>query len=1082
MRKSIILALLLSIAMGIHAAPVSLQKALEAARTFMSVRNAKAQFTAAEARSITSRAPQAQPSFYIFNADDNEGFVVVSADDRTPLILGYSTSGTLNIDNAPDNVRAWLEGYNEQISQLDEPGINAPAPQRVKTSTRNAITPLVAAQWDQASPYWDQCPTFMTDDGAEQAYTGCVATAMAQIMNVYKWPETTPQEIPSYTFTYSMGDYNYGTQEMPALPVTSFDWAHILNTYTGSEDSVYTSAVAKLMFYAGCAVKMQYGISSSGAYTDDIPKALALLGYNADSIKIKFRNDYDQQEWDDMVYNELAKNRPLIYNGTAGSGGGHSFVCDGYDYGDYFHINWGWGGMANGYFLLSVLNPHESGIGGAASGEGYNMKQNVILGIVPGTASGTQPVENEALTATSLYFNYNESSMTMERDSKSQPFRLYKRKYINVSYSDHTGTGKRYKEGIALYNEQGDSLIEIITTSVVYSTVTTSAAGDLSQFGKDVSDSRSGYAFGKNLTGTYRIVPVCQVEGSEEWKPMLATDRYYAAVDITSTTATLTAHPVSNMRVDSFSFVGDAMVGSGEQVLATITNEGPDRFFGNLFLWVDGEQIDEFGGYTTTIQAEIASGETRTVTFNFTPTAAGTKQVGISLDDQGSKPLSGTGSITVSAFEEKPLNLSVNIVAENADEENNIYDNIAHFRADITNNGEGTYNKYVLAPLFIATKDSAGQITGGKMVTYRQNNLQIAPGETKSVYFDFENLGFGSTYALNIYARNEAGTLVNIVKSGESRFYDICRGMVVWTTEGTRYGVKPAESLSAPDNAVAVSLEGVTFNEFTPSANKNCLYLIGEEADVPAGMQGLNIVKGSDAENITLLDGYSFFTPVTFTAQNISYKRMPERTLTDGTHGWTTIVLPFKPETMTLADGTALTFCENATDEKGNIFLCNYTAQDDRNLYFSYATELEANMPYIIGFKHNLTDTVCFQAANATIMPGAKPTTSGPGYLLTGEWMQAEKDSLFVLSGESGLFEYTNHVAVEPFRVYAHAIADGADGSLNIIIEGGSPTTGITSVSAKEADLKQMYNLQGQRVGAAYRGIVVVDGKKQIRR
>lgn len=299
---------------------------------------------------------------------------------------------------------------------------------------------------------------------------------------------------------------------------------------------------------------MQYGVSSSGAYTDDIPNALSLLGYNSDSIKIQFRNDFTQQDWDDLVYSELAKKRPLIYNGTAGSGGGHSFICDGYAEGDYFHINWGWGGMANGYFVLSVLNPSESGIGGAGAGEGYNMKQNIITGIVPGTGSGTTTDKEAKLTATNLYFNYDDQEMTMERDSQSQPFRLYKRRYINVSYSDHSGSGKRFKAGIALYDETGTQQKSIITSTSIYGTVTTSATGDLSQFGKEVNDSRSGLALGKDLTGTYRIVPVYQVQGSDEWLPMDGSDRYYAAVEFTNTTATLTAYPVCSLKATNSAF------------------------------------------------------------------------------------------------------------------------------------------------------------------------------------------------------------------------------------------------------------------------------------------------------------------------------------------------------------------------------------------------------------------------------------------------------------------------------------------------------------------------------------------------
>ena len=128
----------------------------------------------------------------------------------------------------------------------------------------------------------------------------------------------------------------------------------------------------------------------------------------------------------------------MIYNGTAGSGGGHSFICDGFEYGNYFHINWGWGGMGNGYFLLSILNPKDSGIGASTSSEGYNMKQNIIYNIIPG--GSTEPVEEEGpmLTVTAI----SGPDSPWARDKSSEPFKIFKSRIVKVSFSDHSGSGK----------------------------------------------------------------------------------------------------------------------------------------------------------------------------------------------------------------------------------------------------------------------------------------------------------------------------------------------------------------------------------------------------------------------------------------------------------------------------------------------------------------------------------------------------------------------------------------------------------------------------------------------------------------
>ena len=284
-------------------------------------------------------------------------------------------------------MQALLADYERQLqalSMMDDATArrSMSAAARVPVATRHSIAPLIASKWDQATPYWNLCPQFMNSDGSsELAYTGCVATSIAQVMNYHKWPKTTTRVIPSYTFTYSNGGYDYGTATTEELPVASFDWDHMRNSYTGAEDEASIHAVAQLMQYAGYAVKMQYGRNSSGAYTDDIPVAFTrYFGYDSTSLHIAYRNDYSQTDWDNLIYGELESGRPVVYNGTAGSGGGH-LVCDGFEMGDYFHINWGWGGMGNGYFQLSVLNPNASGIGGAGVGEGYNMKQNAIVGI-----------------------------------------------------------------------------------------------------------------------------------------------------------------------------------------------------------------------------------------------------------------------------------------------------------------------------------------------------------------------------------------------------------------------------------------------------------------------------------------------------------------------------------------------------------------------------------------------------------------------------------------------------------------------------------------------------------------------------
>ena len=284
---------------------------------------------------------------------------------------------------------------------------------------------------------------------------------------------------------------------------------------------------------------------------------------------------------------------------------------------------------------------------------------------------------------------------------------------------------------------------------------------------------------------------------------MLESDRYYCEVTINGNSCTITDHPIVNLQSTAFEFTGGEKVGTTEKCHVTVKNNSADRFSGKLYLYVSNEQMDEYSEYTTVVETEIAAGAEKVVTFNFTPKNAGTKSAYLSLyDNTWSGNIPGTGSVTITSGGSTDFdlsNLSVVIKAENAAQEATatqhgiIYDSHAHFSATITNSGTTDYNKYVLAPLFIVKEGK------GSMVGYLQSTVSIKAGQSQTLYFDFDNLAIGSTYALNIYARNnvpldeEGSHVENIVESGKSLYYDIAQGIVVWTSDGQRLGNAPIE-------------------------------------------------------------------------------------------------------------------------------------------------------------------------------------------------------------------------------------------------------------------------------------------------
>lgn len=327
-----------------------------------------------------------EPTYYIFNKGNNNGFIIVSADDVVTPILGYTTTGSYDVANLPVNFAEWTEGLSDEIAYaIDNNLEQSPETKaqwedystslRSTRATTKAVQPLLKTTWNQYDPYNSLCP--------DNSYTGCVATAMAQIMKYHNYPKSRTITIPGYTTS---------TQKyvISALPSVSYDWANMINNYpyfNSTATSTQKQAVAKLMYDCGVSVKMNYTTSASGAPSSEAGRALTNYFNYDKSIQIKSRDYYTNQEWENMLYAEINAGRPIYYAGYSPSSG-HAFVCDGYDNSGYFHFNWGWGGNYDGYFITTALNP---GTGGAGSGSGtYNNGQEIIVNIKPNTGGVNQ--------------------------------------------------------------------------------------------------------------------------------------------------------------------------------------------------------------------------------------------------------------------------------------------------------------------------------------------------------------------------------------------------------------------------------------------------------------------------------------------------------------------------------------------------------------------------------------------------------------------------------------------------------------------------------------------------------------------
>lgn len=328
--------------------PITRQQAQQNALTFMQERGRSIAMSSLRHAPMRAAASQAVEPYYVFNIGDNQGYVIASGDDCAYAILGYSDQGHIDVNNLPCNLQAWLEEYAHQIHYLQEHGA-PPARAPKKTDNRPAIAPMLTSHWDQYDPFNMYCPIDPTT--GKRCITGCVATSMAQLMYYHRNRSVsqTTHEIPAYTTrTHQI--------HVDAIPAGSFiDWDNMVDNYYGSPTEVQRQAVANLMKYCGTAVHMDYTSAESGA--GSIWEALIKYFNYSPLTREIYIYDMTDEEWDSLIYNELSNSRPVEYS-ISHQGIGHSIVCDGYDGNGYYHMNFGWGGSRDGYYLLNSNGSH----------------------------------------------------------------------------------------------------------------------------------------------------------------------------------------------------------------------------------------------------------------------------------------------------------------------------------------------------------------------------------------------------------------------------------------------------------------------------------------------------------------------------------------------------------------------------------------------------------------------------------------------------------------------------------------------------------------------------------------------------
>ena len=383
------------LAMSLSAAPVDQITAQKKAQSFLTNELYAGKFMSQAAltpvllKAEMGNSKINQPVYYIYNTATT--FIVVAGDDRAEDILMVGDRPLSDVNNLPGGLQDMLGQYKDQIMFLQEhPGMG-PTFVQEPTPRLNATTygPLLTCNWDQEAPYYNQCKF-----SSYQCLTGCPATSASMVFYFWKYPTGETGVVPGYKSTISISSYSSKSYTHSALPSTTFDWANMLDDYTGSYTTAQGTAVATLMHYVGQAERMGYGVNGSGVSVDsvcNIRDAFIRFGYNSSTTRFVKKTSaysggttlYSDSQWAAMIQEEMAAGRPIVFCAVSSSAGGHAFNVDGYNSStNKYHINFGWSGEGNAWCSLNSFG---------YSSYNFNVYQQMVIGIQPPSGSTATP-------------------------------------------------------------------------------------------------------------------------------------------------------------------------------------------------------------------------------------------------------------------------------------------------------------------------------------------------------------------------------------------------------------------------------------------------------------------------------------------------------------------------------------------------------------------------------------------------------------------------------------------------------------------------------------------------------------------
>ncbi len=494
MKRFFTLFFLSALVSGVFALPVDKEAARAvAAKTLNKGRAVKVEavpvaFSSQAKSRIAAHAPQAvhqkAPAYYLFNASDGNGFVIVSGEDQLPAVFGYSDTGCLSAtDEIPEGLAAILGMYEEYVAAVRSGKAKLPAEnaQPASSSLPAVVAPLLTSKWGQDSPFNIYCPR----SGGKTVPCGCAATAMAQIMYYWKYPAQGKGYI-----SYNSGDI--GGVLSKDLSGSYYDWSVMGDDAESNSSTEARQAVGTLCYDCGISIAMNYTLSGSGAYADNSMRAFVNnFSYRASTMRHLRRECFSSEaQWMELVKSELAAARPVYYGGFS-TEGGHAFILDGYNAENLVHVNWGWFGSYDAFYDIALLNPGTSE---------FSARQSMIIGIMPDeTGTDTQFQQSSGVLDKGFY-----TTRASQNASSNLPTMI-------VSITNYSMLRKTYTLGVGLFDANGN-LLEDISVSEESKRTVTLAGNQGNSSVRLTSKLPATYT-----EGDYILRVISREEGYEEW-------------------------------------------------------------------------------------------------------------------------------------------------------------------------------------------------------------------------------------------------------------------------------------------------------------------------------------------------------------------------------------------------------------------------------------------------------------------------------------------------------------------------------------------------------------------------------------